>query len=95
MHQPVSGDPEQLKKSLAKTRTEYRAAVDWARRVLDYKKAFEREEDFGEDELRQYIELLRADSRDELKTVAINIKQLKGRIKSIQDCLIDASRKKK
>lgn len=95
MHQPISQSPDELKSKLETVRGEYRSAVKWARYVLDYKKAFEREEDFGEDELREYIELLRADSRDELKNIAINVKRLKSHIKSIQERLIDLSRKKK
>ena len=37
----------------------YRASVRWACNVLDYKRRFEREEDYGEDGLREYINILK------------------------------------
>ena len=94
MHQSVS-DEQKLRDELAEARGRYRAAVKWSRTVLDYKKSFEREEDFGEDELREYIEMLRKDSRDELRTVALDVKRLKGRIKFLQNSLMDLAKKGK
>jgi hypothetical protein len=92
--QSLSRNTDDLKEDLKTAQAEYRATVKWACQVLDYKKSFEREEDFGEDELREHILFLRDDSRQELKTAAINVKRLKSRIKILQECLVDLARKR-
>ena len=95
MHQPISESSDDLKKDLAELRVEYRAAARWARFVIDYKRAYEKEEDFGEDSLRDYIAMIREDSRDELKKVAVDIKRLKARIRLYENCLMDLAKGKK
>lgn len=66
----------------------YRNAVVWACKALEYKRRFEKEEDFEPDGLQGYIEILKEDSRRELRDVAIKIKQIRGRISSINEELI-------
>ena len=67
----------------------YRGAVKWAGSVLDYKRRFEREEDYGDDGLQEHITFLKEDSRRELKHVAIDIKLMRKEIDSINEKLMN------
>ena len=70
----------------------YRTAVRWACNALDYKRRFEREEDYGADDLQDNIKELKEDSRLEIKRVAVDIKILRSQIKSIDKRLMDLGR---
>ena len=71
----------------------YRGAIKWAGSVLDYKRRFEREEDYGEDDLQEHINFLKKDSRRELKSVAIDIKMMRKKISDIDKRLMDLNKK--
>lgn len=71
---------------------EYRGAVVWAMRALEYKRRFDKEEDFGADGLQEYVDILKQDSRRELKEVAVNIKLMRENIDRIDNKLMDGSR---
>jgi len=86
---------EDLKIGLEKATAEYRAAVKWARFVIDYKRAYEGEEDFREDSLKDYLTMIKVDSRDEIKSVAVDIKRLKEKIKSHESRLMDLAKRNK
>lgn len=68
---------------------EYRAAVKWACYALEYKRRFDREEDFGTDDIQGSINFLRKDSRRELKHVSTHIKVTRKAIKAIDKRLMD------
>lgn len=95
MHQEIEckKEEESLKETRLKLIAEYRGAVRWACNALEYKRKFEREEDFSG--LADVIEALREDSRDELKRVAADIKSLRKRIVAIENKLLDLNRGKK
>lgn len=94
MHQQVDkpDEREQLIQQKYKLVGEYRNAVRWACTALDYKRRFEREEDFHG--LQDYIDILREDSRQELIRVATNIKVLRKRIVEIEEKLMNLSKRK-
>ena len=97
MHQVTNEGVKLMDRDLLiKTKSElisnYRNAVVWVGRVLDYKRKFDREEDFGDDGLQEYINLLKEDSRRELREVAINIKLMRNKIDKIDNELMDGSK---
>jgi hypothetical protein len=105
MHQPIEEEDVVEEKPLSEREVllrqkyqvlqSYRAAVRWACNVLDYKRRFEREEDFGEDGLREYIDILKEDSRRETKSIATDIKILRKQVDNIDKRLMDLSSKEK
>lgn len=98
MHQQIdeeSREPTKKEKLLHekyKALASYRAAVRWACNALEYKRRFEREEDFGEDELSSHIDLLKNDARRELKSIAMDIKVLRKKIDNIDEKLMNLSK---
>lgn len=66
----------------------YRQAVVWACRVLEYKRKFDREEDYGDDGLQDFINVLKEDARRELRDTATNIKVMQSKIRKINEELI-------
>ena len=71
---------------------QYRHATKWACYVMDYKRRFDREEDFGADDIQEHINFLRDDARRELKQVSINIKQMRNAIEAINQRLMDLAK---
>jgi len=99
MHQPIDTDEVQqlsprdlLIQQKNQALQTYRHAVKWACGALEYKRKFEREEDFGNDGLRESLEFLKKDSRREVKAVATSIKVLRDKINGINKKLMDLSR---
>ncbi len=90
MHQSVD---EPTKSALIAERDDlikrYRNDVVWVCRVLEYKRRFEREEDFGDDGLRHHISILQKDSRRELRDISLSIQWKRGRIDAINNQLMD------
>lgn len=72
----------------------YRNAVIWSCKVLDYKRRFEREEDFEPDGLDEHVDFLKEDSRRELRDVSLHIKSLRRRISDINDELMDIAKER-
>ncbi len=106
MHQQVEeedGGERQEKKDLSEqqrllnlkhhTLHAYRSAVRWACAALDYKRRYEREEDFGIDDLRDSVNFLKDDSRREIRSIAMDIKLLRRKIDGIDKELMDLSEK--
>jgi hypothetical protein len=93
MHQQVEGVELMDKSSLITEKNEltknYRNMVVWASRVLEYKRRFDREEDFGDDGLQDYIDILKGDSRRELRDIAIKIKLVRQKIDGIDNELMN------
>ena len=97
MHQQMDEGVELMDKTALITEKEntiknYRNAVVWAMRALEYKRRFDKEEDFGMDGLQEYIDILKQDSRREVKEVAINIKIMRDKIDKIDNELMDGSK---
>lgn len=67
----------------------YRNAVIWSCKVLNYKRLFEREEDYGEDGLTEHVDFLQDDSRRELREVSLYIKNIRKKIDKINNQLMD------
>lgn len=73
---------------------QYRNAIMWACRVLDYKNRFEREEDFDIDGLDEHINFLKEDSRRELKEVSLYIRGVRKKIIDINNQLMDLAKER-
>jgi hypothetical protein len=71
----------------------YRSAVRWACIALDYKRKYEREEDFGTDALADSIKILKEDSRNEVRRISTDIKLIRIKINNIDKRLMDLSEK--
>lgn len=96
MHQEIDQLNKPTEKELLLSEKEglikaYRNNVVWACRALEYKKRFEREEDYGQDDFQDYINILKEDSRREVKDTARRIRYLRERIENINNKLIDLS----
>lgn len=104
MHQQVEAEEEKEEKKEISERQRlinlkhhaihrYRSAVRWACVALDYKRRYEREEDFGTDDLSDSIKILKVDSRREIKSIATDIKLLRRKINGFDKRLMDLSKK--
>jgi hypothetical protein len=98
MHQQVESGVIDRRSSLIATKNNlikhYRNTVMWAVRALEYKRRFEREDDFDSNDLgdiRGSVRFLEQDSRRELKEIAINVKLLRKQIDDINDELMNIS----
>ena len=72
----------------------YRGAVKWACNALEYKRRFEREEDYGDDGLQEHITFLKEDSRREIKRIAMDIRVLRKQIDGVDKSLMDLGKEK-
>lgn len=99
MHQQVDTEnaaPLSQKDTLLKQKYQlvhqYRAAVKWSFTALEYKRRFEREEDYGVDDMKAHVEFLKDDARRELISVSRNIKLIRAKINEIDDGLMNLSK---
>tara|TARA_Y100001963_G_scaffold154031_1_gene241971 strand:- start:252 stop:551 length:300 start_codon:yes stop_codon:yes gene_type:complete len=93
MHPQVNDSDKDIEKSALLQQRDsimqnYRQAVVWACRVLEYKRKFDREEDYGDDGLQDFINALKEDARRELRDTATNIKVMQSKIRKINEELI-------
>ena len=93
MHPQVNDSDKDIEKSALLQQRDsimqnYRQAVVWACRVLEYKRKFDREEDYGDDGLQDFINALKEDARRELRDTATNIKLRQSKIRKINEELI-------
>jgi len=72
----------------------YRGMVVWACRVLEYKRRFDSTEDFGTDGLQDYMNILKDDSRRELKDIAVNVRLVRKQISDINNELMNMTGEK-
>ena len=93
MHPQINDSDKEAEESALLQRRDaivqnYRQAVVWACRVLEYKRKFDREEDYGDDGLQDFLNVLKEDARRELRDTAVNIKMMQSKIDKINEELI-------
>jgi len=101
MHQQIDTDAtgetplsprEELLKQKYQLIHKYREAVKWSFTALEYKRRFEREEDYGEDDMRVYVEYLQDDARRELISVSRSIRLIREKINDTDNELMNLSK---
>lgn len=98
MHESVDENEQPLteKQKLLQIRSNlignYRATIQTATRALDYYMRFRKVEDWEEDSVQEYIDILKKDSKRFIKEVALDISRIRKRLDMINNQLMDISR---
>ena len=92
---PPQSEKDKLLRYKSQLLHRYRGAVKWSFTALEYKRRFEREEDYGVDNMRAHVDFLKTDARRELIDVSMEIKRIRSEIDAINEKLMDLAKEKK